>query len=108
MRKYNTFEDFLKTLVSPHERTIIPGTIKREEKEFIYFADDGSGDFKTASKFIEDPCERDSVYCAHLSKPIGLAEYRFQDALPENFKTALPTIEEIEAELAKNLGGEDE
>ena len=43
-----------------------------------------------------------------MTKPIGLAEYRLQDALPENFKTALPTIEEIEAELAKDLGGEDE
>ena len=43
-----------------------------------------------------------------MTKPIGLAEYRLQDALPENLQTALPTIEEIEAELAKNLGGEDE
>jgi predicted nuclease of restriction endonuclease-like (RecB) superfamily len=43
-----------------------------------------------------------------MTKPIGLAEYRLQDALPENLKTALPTIEELEAELAKNLEGEDE
>ncbi len=43
-----------------------------------------------------------------MTKPIGLAEYRLQDALPENLKTALPTIEELEAELAKDLGGEDE
>ena len=43
-----------------------------------------------------------------MTKPIGLAEYRLQDALPENLQTALPTIEEIEAELAKDLGGEDE
>lgn len=43
-----------------------------------------------------------------MAKPIGLAEYRLQDALPENLKTALPTIEELEAELAKDLGGEDE
>jgi hypothetical protein len=38
-----------------------------------------------------------------MAKPIGLAEYRLQDALPENIKTALPTIEELEAELSKNL-----
>lgn len=38
-----------------------------------------------------------------LSKPIGLAEYRLTESLPENIKTALPTIEELEAELAKNL-----
>lgn len=43
MKKYNTFEDFLKTLVKPSERTIIPGTIAREGKEYIYFSDDGSG-----------------------------------------------------------------
>lgn len=43
-----------------------------------------------------------------MTKPIGLAEYRLQDALPENLQTALPTIEELEAELAKDLGGEDE
>jgi predicted nuclease of restriction endonuclease-like (RecB) superfamily len=42
-----------------------------------------------------------------MTKPIGLAEYRLQDALPENLKTALPTIEELEAELAKDWGGED-
>jgi predicted nuclease of restriction endonuclease-like (RecB) superfamily len=42
-----------------------------------------------------------------MTKPIGLAEYRLQDALPENLKIALPTIEELEAELAKDLVGED-
>ena len=39
-----------------------------------------------------------------ITKPIGLAEYRLHDALPENIKTALPTIEELEAELSKDLG----
>ena len=43
-----------------------------------------------------------------MTKPIGLAEYRLQDALPENLKTSLPTIEELEAELAKDLGDKDE
>jgi predicted nuclease of restriction endonuclease-like (RecB) superfamily len=38
-----------------------------------------------------------------MTKPIGLAEYRLEDALPENFKAALPSIEELEAELAKDL-----
>ena len=38
-----------------------------------------------------------------MSKPIGLAEYRLTENLPENIKAALPTIEELEAELAKNL-----
>lgn len=38
-----------------------------------------------------------------MTKPIGLAEYRIEDALPDNLKTALPTIEELEAELAKDI-----
>jgi predicted nuclease of restriction endonuclease-like (RecB) superfamily len=43
-----------------------------------------------------------------MTKPIGFAEYRLQDALPENLQTLLPTIEELEAELAKDLRCEDE
>ena len=38
-----------------------------------------------------------------MTKPIGLAEYRLEDSLPDNLKTALPTIEELETELAKDL-----
>ncbi len=41
-----------------------------------------------------------------MTKPIGLAEYRLNDALPDDIKTALPTIEELEIELAKNLENE--
>ena len=37
-----------------------------------------------------------------MTKGIGLAEYRLTEALPENLKTNLPTIEELEAELEKN------
>ncbi|APR99201.1 PDDEXK nuclease domain-containing protein [Wolbachia endosymbiont of Folsomia candida] len=36
-----------------------------------------------------------------MTKPIGLAEYKITENLPENIKTALPTIEELEAELSK-------
>ena len=38
-----------------------------------------------------------------MSKPIGLAEYRLTEALPEEIKTNLPTIEQLEAELAKDF-----
>jgi predicted nuclease of restriction endonuclease-like (RecB) superfamily len=38
-----------------------------------------------------------------MTKPIGLAEYRLDEQLPDNIKTALPSIEELEAELAKDL-----
>jgi predicted nuclease of restriction endonuclease-like (RecB) superfamily len=43
-----------------------------------------------------------------MTKPIGLAEYRLNEMLPEHFKTALPTIEALEAELAKDLTKEEE
>jgi predicted nuclease of restriction endonuclease-like (RecB) superfamily len=36
-----------------------------------------------------------------MNKPIGIAEYRFTEALPENIRTELPTIEELEEELKK-------
>lgn len=38
-----------------------------------------------------------------MTKPIGLAEYRLTESLPENLKTVLPTIEELENELAKEF-----
>ncbi len=38
-----------------------------------------------------------------MTKPIGLAEYKLTEALPENLKTNLPTIEELEAELSKDI-----
>lgn len=38
-----------------------------------------------------------------MSKPIGLAEYNLTGALPDEIKTALPTIEELETELAKDF-----
>lgn len=39
-----------------------------------------------------------------VDKPIGVSQYELTRALPENLKSALPTIEEIEAELTASLG----
>jgi predicted nuclease of restriction endonuclease-like (RecB) superfamily len=36
-----------------------------------------------------------------LSKPLGIAEFKYLEALPEELKGTLPTVEELEAELAK-------
>jgi len=36
-----------------------------------------------------------------VDKPIGISEYELTRALPPNLKSALPTVEEIEAELAE-------
>jgi len=38
-----------------------------------------------------------------IDKPIGVAEYQLVRALPEPLDTSLPTIEEIEAELGRDL-----
>ncbi|MBX9743054.1 MAG: PDDEXK nuclease domain-containing protein [Chthoniobacterales bacterium] len=38
-----------------------------------------------------------------MTKPIGLAEYKLCDALPENLSASLPSIEELEAELSKEV-----
>lgn len=43
-----------------------------------------------------------------MQKPIGLAEFNLTEMLPENFKSALPTIEELETELSKGLEPYDE
>jgi len=43
-----------------------------------------------------------------MNKPIGISEYEQTRALPEELKSALPTIEEIEAELSGELQGENE
>jgi hypothetical protein len=52
---------------------------------------------KSKNNFLAEYTLRD------MTKPIGLAEYRLTESLPENLKTALPSIEELEAALAKDL-----
>ena len=43
-----------------------------------------------------------------MTKPIGLAEYKLTEALPKEIKTLLPTIEELEMELSKDLSDQEE
>lgn len=42
-----------------------------------------------------------------INTPIGVSEYQLTQALPDNLKSSLPSIEEIERELAKDLGDDD-
>lgn len=37
-----------------------------------------------------------------INKPMGISEFNFTEILPEELKSSLPTIEEIERELSKN------
>jgi predicted nuclease of restriction endonuclease-like (RecB) superfamily len=43
-----------------------------------------------------------------MNKPIGISEYELTRALPDELKSVLPTIEEIEAELSADLHDENE
>ncbi len=52
---------------------------------------------KSKNKVVAEYALRDS------SKPIGIAEYQLVEALPEELRTSLPSIEQIEREL----GGEE-
>jgi len=38
-----------------------------------------------------------------IHNPIGISDYELTRALPENLKSSLPTVEEIEAELGGDL-----
>ena len=49
-----------------------------------------------------------SICLRGMNKPIGISEYELTRALPEELKSALPTIEEIEAELSADLQEENE
>ena len=55
---------------------------------------------------------RDSVKAQYAleasSQPMGIAVYDINRFLPEDYRSSLPTIEEIEAELADEVeGGQD-
>jgi predicted nuclease of restriction endonuclease-like (RecB) superfamily len=39
-----------------------------------------------------------------IDKPIGISSYQLTRTLPENLQSALPTVDQIEAELGKELG----
>jgi len=55
---------------------------------------------KSRNKVIAEYALRDN------SKPIGVAEYQLAQALPVDFESKLPSIERIEAELARDFDDE--
>ena len=38
-----------------------------------------------------------------ISKPIGVSEYNLIQSIPENLKSNLPTVEEIEEEITEKI-----
>ena len=51
--------------------------------------------------------EKDSVLAKYAlgasAQPLGISEYQLGKVLPENYRSSLPSIEEIERELSENL-----
>ncbi len=43
-----------------------------------------------------------------VSKPIGISEYELTRALPPSLQSALPSVEEIEAELAETTAAQEQ
>lgn len=57
---------------------------------------------KAKNRFVAEYAVRD------IAKPLGVAEFRYLEQLPEQLKGTLPTIEEIEAELEMPTTPDDE
>ena len=57
---------------------------------------------KSKNKVVAEYAIRD------ISKPIGLAEYKLGEMLPEELKQSLPSIEDLEKEMAKDLINDEE
>lgn len=57
---------------------------------------------KAKNRFVAEYAVRD------IAKPLGVAEFRYLEQLPEQLKGTLPTIEEIEAELEMPAAPGDE
>ena len=57
---------------------------------------------KAKNRFVAEYAVRD------IAKPLGVAEFRYLEQLPEQLKGTLPTIEEIEAELEMPAAPDDE
>jgi hypothetical protein len=53
---------------------------------------------RTRERFVAEYALRE------INKPIGISEYRLAENLPEKLQGSLPTIEELENELASGSG----
>ena len=51
------------------------------------------------AKFLWDGSIATEHTLRDIHKTIGISDYKLTRALPENLKSSLPTVEEIEAEL---------
>ena len=61
---------------------------------------------KGKNKLVAEYSLRDIAALSDVKSAIGVSEYQLTQALPEYLKSSLPSIEDIEGELAKDFGGE--
>jgi len=61
---------------------------------------------KGKDKLVAEYSLRDTAALSDKERPIGVSEYQLTQALPDELKSSLPSVEEIEGELAKDFGGE--
>lgn len=84
-----------------HQKCIIDKCKRNREKALFY-----------VQKVLEDNgCKsKDNVKAQYAleasTQPMGVSEYDISQFMPENFKSSLPTIEEIESELREVMGNE--
>jgi hypothetical protein len=57
---------------------------------------------KTRERIVAEYALRD------INQPIGISEYRLAESLPEKLQGSLPTIEELETELAGEIDADTE
>ena len=69
---------------------------------------DGEGQVPADPPLVHGTDHRTGVVAEYtlrdIHKPIGISAYELTRSLPENLKSSLPTVEEIEAELAREVG----
>ena len=81
--------DFLTIEESFHERELETGLIRHRSTQPTI----GLILCQTKDRILAEYSLRD------IHKPIGISDFELTRALPENLKSSLPTVEEIEAEL---------
>lgn len=95
------------TIKDPYNFDFLTLRAKHDEKELNFYVSAVDGLLKTAQ---DNPtvgiliCKSKNKTVVEYAlkdvhKPIGVSEYKLTQSLPEEYKSPLPTIEEIEAEL---------
>lgn len=100
--------DLYSRQISNNKVNNFTATLPAQQNFYINVVDDklrGENDNKTIGLLL---CKgKDEVVAQYAltgyDQPIGISDYQLSKAIPENLKSALPSIEEVEEELASFL-----